>query len=322
MTNDYQPPWLWQNGHLNTMAANLLRPRLRWSYTRSTVELPDGDFLDVDGRYSSKPTSTALVILHGMEGSSESVYARGMATLALRMGWDGLVLNFRSCSGRMNRLLRLYHSGDTADLQFLLSNPLLEKYETLLLMGFSLGGNVLLKFLGERGTDLDERIRAAMAFSVPCDLLEASDHIDRWPNAMYRLKFMWELWQKLRVKARQFPEQLDLRKGPALTFADFDDWYTAPLHGFASGRAYKAYAASLQYLPGIRVPTLLVNAQDDSFLSPNCYPHAIAAEHPYFQFLAPRYGGHVGFAQDIGLRTFWSEQLAADFLQPYGVSNA
>ncbi len=316
----YSPsfPLTWT--HFNTIGSNVLRRTGAWSYQREVFDLPDGDFLDLDWRRSNR-SDTLLVGLHGMEGSSHSHYMRGIMEMAHGAGWDGLIVNFRSCGGRLNRLPRLYHSGDTDDLRYVLQFALPAKYRHLLLMGFSLGGNVLLKFLGEEGDGADDRIRGAVAVSVPVHLPSAAAQIDRWENWLYRMRFMLRLRAKMRAKSQQFPGEIPMVDRRPTTFAEFDDWYTAPLHGFPSAQVYWEEAASLNYLPFIRVPTLLINALDDSFLSPACYPRALARTHSFLRLEAPRFGGHVGFAEDVRFRYFWTERQALQFFRDLAVSN-
>ena len=189
-------------------------------------------------------------------------------------GLDALAWNYRSCSGEMNRLLRSYHLGDTDDLDFVVRYALgTARYRQVFLTGFSAGGNVTLKYLGENAARVPQQVQRAAVFSVPTDLRASSHHIARLENRLYLNRFMKTLREKMRQKAALLPGQVDLTDLDELTgFPEFDDRFTAPMHGFKSAEEYYAHASSGRYLSGIRVPTLLVNAQNDPFLPATCFP--------------------------------------------------
>lgn len=259
------------------------------------METSDGDFVDIDWlRCGGRKLA---VLFHGLEGCSETWYMRGMAQALRQAGFDVACFNFRGCSGSPNRLLKSYHSGATDDLAELLPGLRSEgQYERLVLIGFSLGGNVVLKFLGELGRAAGVLVDAAVAVSVPCDLKESAMCLGRSTNKVYMARFMKFLRRKMKHKQAQFPDELDYSKVPAMrTFAEFDDFYTAPVHGFADAERYWSECSSRRFLSSIRTPTLILNAADDPFLGPNCYPVAEVRKSDFVFLETPRHGGHNGF---------------------------
>jgi predicted alpha/beta-fold hydrolase len=318
LPSSYRPPaYLLGSGHLQTIVPSLLRSVPDLTYRRERIELPDGDFLDLDWAKAkgAEPTRGLAIISHGLEGSSDRAYIRGMARALTRAGLDALAWNYRSC-GEPNRLLRSYHLGDTGDLHHVIKHALATScYDSLYLTGFSAGGNVTLKYLGEDATRVPAQVRRAAVFSVPTDLKASSIHIARPQNQIYLRRFLKTLRQKIRDKAALLPGEVDLTDLDNLRdFPQFDDRYTAPMHGFASADAYYAHASSGQYLTGIRVPTLLVNALNDPFLPPSCFPQAEAAASPFVFLETPTDGGHVGFAEGRPNGTYYSERRAVEFL--------
>lgn len=310
---DYNPPWPFRHGHVQTVYAGLLRVIEGVPYDRERIEMSDGDFLDLD--WSRTGSSRLAILSHGLEGTTQSRYILGMTRALNRRGWDVLAWNYRGCSGESNRLPRSYHSGATEDLDFVVSHAL-GRYRWAALIGFSLGGNLTLKYLGERASDIDRRIRAAAAFSVPCDLAAGSIQLSRPENAIYLRRFMASLRRKIVDKANVHPEELvTIGIHRLKTFRDFDDRYTAPLHGFADADDYWMRCSSKHVLKDLSIPTLLVSAEDDPFLPPACYPVDIAREHSHLFLCTPSYGGHLGFVTTDGSGVYWSEALAAEFLE-------
>jgi hypothetical protein len=307
------PPWL-RGGHLQTLYPSLMRSvDLPYDH-RERIDTPDGDFLDLDWKTTGRPR--VAILSHGLEGSSHRSYMRGMARALVRHEWDVLAWNLRGCSGTPNRRLRTYHSGATEDLAVVVAHALAQGYRTVGLVGFSLGGNLTLKYLGERGDALDPRIRAAAAFSVPVDLWASAQQLDRPTNWHYVQYFLRTLRTKVQHKAARWPERL---QAPGLTevrtLVAFDDRYTAPLNGFRDALDYYRRASSKPLLAAITVPTLLVNAANDPFLGAPCYPRAIAQDHAHLTLEVPPEGGHVGFPAFNGNGLYWSEQRAAAFLE-------
>lgn len=315
-SSTHRPAAFLFNGHLQTIVPSTLRRVPEVQYQRERLELADGDFIDLDWSLAGPAPALRLgVISHGLEGDSNRPYVRGMARALNQAGFDALAWNYRGCSGETNRLLRAYHLGDTADLATIIRHATGAKgYAEIYLTGFSAGGNVTLKYLGEDAAQVPPQVRRAAVFSVPTDLKASSHHISRWQNQVYLRRFLNSLRGKIRQKAAHLPGQLDLTELDALRdFPQFDERYTAPMHGFASADAYYEYAASGQYLAGIRIPTLLVNALNDPFLPPSCYPRTTAAGSQYFFLETPAAGGHVGFAEGAPSGDYYSERRAVDF---------
>ena len=314
----YQPPFYLFNGHLQTIVPSLLRTVPDVRYQRERVETEDGDFLDLDWSRlpESRPTDALGIVSHGLEGDAGRPYVRGMVRALNQAGMDALAWNYRSCSGEMNRLLRSYHLGDTDDLDFVVRYALGKaRYRRVYLTGFSAGGNVTLKYLGENPARVPQEVKHAAVFSVPTDLKSSSVHIARLENRIYLNRFMKTLREKMRQKAALLPGQVDLTDLDALVdFPQFDDRFTAPMHGFKSAEEYYEHASSGRYLSGIRVPTLLVNAQNDPFLPPSCFPRDVAAQSPYVFLETPTDGGHVGFGEGTPDGEYYSERRAVEFL--------
>jgi predicted alpha/beta-fold hydrolase len=284
---------------------------------RERVETPDGDFVDLDW-LDGPARAPLLLVLHGLEGSAQSHYVIGLLDEAGARGWRGLVLNFRSCSGDLNRLPRFYHSGDTGDLHHIVA--LLGHREPdvrLGAVGISIGGNVLLKWLGEQEFEAPKPLAGAVAISVPFDLGASARVLDRgFARAVYTANFLRTMKHKARAKAARYPGFVDLEAmGRARTFAQYDRAVTAPLHGFADEIDYWTRASSGPYLARIRRPTLLINALDDPFVpvaslpDPRRLPSCVQTEFP-------RRGGHVGFLEGRWPWKVrgWAERRAAEFL--------
>lgn len=315
----YRPPVWLRNGHALTLWAVLCRkkPFLPSNMIRERLVTPDNDFVDVDftpGTPKSSDGGTRAVVLsHGLEGHSRRRYMLGMSAAFVAAGWDVFARNLRACSGEINCTPRMYHSGETDDLHLVMNHVLSRGYRKLALVGFSLGGNQTLRYLAEER--LPTEVCAAVTISVPCDLVGSATELAKPSRALYMAYFMNSLKKKIRHKHSLHPEHISLRGLSRMyTFQAFDDAYTAPLHGFASARDYWIRASSLPVLQKIRVPTLLINAKDDPFLSPSCYPAAIAATHPSLYLETPDNGGHVGFVStDPG--PYWDERRAVEFVQ-------
>lgn len=316
--SSYQPPFYLFNGHLQTIVPSLWRSVPEVHYQRERVETEDGDFLDLD--WSRRPAGTMTdalgIVSHGLEGDAGRPYVRGMVRALNQAGMDALAWNYRSCSGEMNRLLRSYHLGDTDDLDFVVRYALgTGRYRRVFLTGFSAGGNVTLKYLGENPARVPQQVQRAAVFSVPTDLKSSSYQIARPENRVYLKRFMKTLRAKMRAKAVLLPGQVDLTDIDQLQdFPQFDDRFTAPMHGFKSADEYYEHASSGRYLSGIQVPTLLVNAQNDPFLPPSCFPREVAARSPYVYLEMPSDGGHVGFAEGSPDGPYYSERRAVQFL--------
>ncbi len=315
----YRPAWWLPGRHLRTLWGRLGRRLPVVATRRERLETPDGDVLELDRLDGATSSAPRLVILHGLEGTPESRYARGMLAEAARRGWGADLMYFRSCAGTLNRARRLYHSGETSDLAFVTSYIIREyEHAPLVFAGFSLGGNVLLKWLGERGTDLPAQVRGAAAVSVPFDLARGARHIGKGFARVYESSFLRSLKRKTLAKLEQYPDLTDPdRLARSRSIYDFDDAVTAPVHGFRNADDYYARSSSLGYLASVRVPTLLLSAIDDPFLPPEVLGEvqAVAARAPALMLeFVPR-GGHVGFVMGPPWRPFYyAEWRVAEFL--------
>ncbi len=315
--NTYLPRFPFTNGHIQTIFPILFRKRPQLSPKRERIDTEDGDFLDLDWHHSTSGQTTKLAIIsHGLEGNSRKKNILAMTRILCNNGWDVLCWNFRGCSGEPNRLLRLYHSGSTDDLDTVLQHARMQKkYTRIALIGFSVGGNQTCKYLGESAGKIASEVKAAVAVSVPCMLADASHHLAKISNRMYMHYFMRDLKEKIRKKAQMFPDQIDLKDLEKMKcFYPFDNKYTGPLHGFRDADEYYSKSSSRQFLPFITIPTLMVQAQDDPFLPESCYPYEEAEQNPHLFLETPRFGGHVGFIDKLHNPIYWIERRTIDFL--------
>lgn len=316
MDGCFKPAWWCRGPHGQTLWARLVRRPPHVALWRERLELPDGDFIDLD--WTKKSSGPIVIVLHGLEGSSDSPYARGLLRAIERRGWRGVVMHFRGCSGEPNRLARSYHSGDTGDLDFLVTTLLRrEPHAPLATVGFSLGGNVLLKWLGKAGGVTP--LHAAVAVSVPFVLHGASARLQQGFSRLYQ----WRLLRSLRdsVDAKRRHMELPLKKRDLSTlknFRDFDEYVTAPLHGFDSADHYYTVSSSRQYLGGITVPTLLLHACDDPFMTESAIPRPDELSESVTLELSP-HGGHVGFVGGVWpwRPRYWLDERIPDYLARY-----
>jgi predicted alpha/beta-fold hydrolase len=313
----YRPPFPFTSGHLQTLYPTLLRRTPLTNPQPERLATPDGDFIDIDWHLSRHGASDRLaVVSHGLEGNARKKYPLGMARHLTAHGWDVLCLNFRCCSSEPNLLPRFYHSGVTDDLHQVLCHGLKNNYAHAALIGFSMGGNQSLKYLGENPDLVPGPLKGCVVFSVPCRLADAVAVMDKPCNRLYMHYFMKGLRQKIREKAQRFPELIDTDGlDEMISFLPFDDKYTAPLHGFKDAADYYERCSSARFLHAIRIPTLIVQAVDDPFLSASCYPIQAAQENDNLFLEMPDFGGHVGFIGSWLERPYWSEKRALAFLE-------
>ena len=309
--SEYTPPILFRNGNVNTIYPYLFRKKNDPDFQRERFETSDEDFIDLDLLQNDR--EKLAIICHGLEGNSDSQYIRHTSQFLFENDWDVLCINFRSCSGEMNRKLQMYHSGFTSDVHEVVSSYS-EKYEHISLVGFSLGGNVILKYISDGIFDLPSQLKSVVAVSVPVDLSKSALKISSRANWIYDKRFRVSLEEKIREKHKLYPESINLRYLSKIkTLRDFDDFYTGPIHGFDGAEDYYSKCNSKQFLENISIPTLLITALDDPFLPPESYPFEIAAEHENFYFLAPKFGGHVGFTT-FGTNYYWNEHKTLLFI--------
>lgn len=317
------------------------------AYRRERIETPDGDFLDLDWVEGRKPAQAApapsafgaspkaleaatdrskegplVVLFHGLEGSSRSHYARALMQAVVERNWHGVVVHFRGCSGEPNRLPRAYHSGDSAEIGWVLER-LSQQHEAIHAVGVSLGGNALLKYLGEQGGQA--RPRSAVAISVPYDLAAANQMLSRGMGLLYSRHFLQSLVPGALAKARRFPDHAGFSRLDAIrtarTLRDFDEAVTAPLHGFSGADDYYSRSSCRQYLSGIDVPTLLLHAANDPFLPATALPEPDTLP-DHVKLELSTHGGHVGFVSGPPPgRLDWLPQRVLAHLGQYSGNN-
>jgi predicted alpha/beta-fold hydrolase len=288
------PRWL-TNAHLQTIYAALLAPAPRIALRRERWDTPDGDFVDVD--FLDGPATAPWVqLFHGLEGSSNSSYARMLMAHARARGWRGSVFHFRGCSGEPNRLARAYHSGDTVEVDWSLRRlRALAGSAPLYAAGVSLGGNAFAKWLGELGDEAVPIVQRAAVLCAPLDLMAAGEALGRGFGRVYSRNFLATLKASSLERLERHPGLYDAaRVRAARSLRDFDNVVTAPLHGFRDTDDYWTRASAKPYLGGIRVPTLILNARDDPFLPAAALPRADEVS-PAVTLEYPEHGGHVGF---------------------------
>lgn len=309
----FRPAWWLPGAHLQTLYPSLCRRRVIPRLTRQRMELPDGDFLDID--WTDADSGVLVLVLHGLEGSLESHYAGGLLTRLSQEGYGAGLLYFRGRSGETNRLPRSYHSGDTADLDYVIrALRANDPHRKLVVIGFSLGGNVLLKWLGEQGCDA--QVVTAVAVSVPFDLNSAALRLERGFSRIYRDYLLRKLRQSVITKSALHKPPLPLQELDRLrSFRAFDDAVTAPLHGFAGVDDYYTRSSCRQFLASICIPTLILHAMDDPFLPADALPNATEIS-PHVTLELSESGGHVGFVagNNPAKPVFWLEQRIIEHL--------
>ena len=306
--DQYTRPFPYFSSHMETIIPALFRKvKGLPNPERERIDTPDGDFLDLD--WWKQGADKVVIIQHGLEGSSDRPYVLGKAKAFFQLSYDVLAWNFRGCSGEMNRTARFYHSGATDDLDLVVQHAL-KDYNHIDLVGFSLGGNLTLKYLGE--APRSGTIKHAVTISTPLDLDAGSDHLHTMRGRIYEKRFLRNLRKKVLKKAQVMPDVIDASKLEEVkTLRDFDDLYTAPLHGFKNAADYYRKCSSQFFLNGITVPTLIINAENDPFLTKQSLNQKQVENNPKVQLLTTTHGGHVGFTRARGL--FWSEKMATDF---------
>ena len=313
LDKEFKPPAFLFNKHFETIYPALFR-RVAYDADETVrIDTPDQDFLDLDlniGRINK-----TVIICHGLEGDSRKAYIRGMARQFHRSGFNCIAWNYRGCSGEMNNQVYSYHSGATGDLD-LVVNFAIEKFDDceIYLVGFSLGGNLVLKYLGENGYSNRKKIKKAAAISVPLDLYRSCLELSKNENWIYTKRFLNRLTKKVKHKSEKYPGQIALNNVNAVkTLLDFDDHFTAPIHGFKNAKDYYQQCSSIFFLKEIAVPTLILNARNDHFLSKECFPSPKEINNRMITTVYTSHGGHVGFKMIRPKKGYFSEILVHDF---------
>ena len=313
LATDYTPPFLFKNRHFNTIYSSLFRRIEPVSFKRKRIETSDDDFLDID--FIENGSKKIVILCHGLEGSSDSKYIQATAKLLSKNGYSIAAMNYRFCSGEINRQLITYHSGKTDDLNAVI-NYVLPNYDSVYLVGFSLGGNLILKYNGDGLFNLSSKVKASVAISVPVDLKGSSIALQRRENTLYNWRFLRTLSKKMHLKHKQFPDDLEIKSLKLIkNLTDFDEYFTSKINGFKDAQDYYFKASSKQFIPNISKPTLLINAMDDPFLSESCFPVSEAKKNSNFNLMTPHYGGHVGFISKGDF--YWSEHQILNFIESY-----
>ena len=309
----YKAPYFFRKGFVSTVYSGLFRNVNGLQQERERIELSDSDFLDLDWSFAKAKTNKLIIVLHGLEGNAQRPYMTGTAKLFTENYIDAVCVNFRGCSGEPNRKYYSYHSGATQDLHEVVQHIIESKhYSEIYIKGFSLGGNVTLKYLGERD-NVPSQIKAGIAVSVPCFLKGSALELHTFKNILFHDRFKRYLVERLKLKQKQYPDKLKVEDINSIkTLNDFDNVYTSKAHGFIDAQDYYEKSSSLQFLNNIKTPTLIINALNDSFLSPECYPVKEAKTNSNLHLEMPNYGGHVGF---VKLNKFYyNETRALDFI--------
>lgn len=308
----YTRPFFFFNAHVETIYPSLIRKVELQPYQRERITTPDNDFLDLD--WLKQESSDLIIISHGLEGNTQRAYVKGMARVGYQHGYDILTWNYRGCSEEMNKAFRFYHSGATDDLATVIDYAHSRGYRRIFLVGFSLGGNLTLKYLGEKRSR-PETVKKSVTFSVPIDLHTSCEKISKPSNWIYSQRFLKSLRKKVIEKSRIMPG-LDIRGLEKVkTLREFDDHFTGPIHGFKDALDYYHQCSAIRFIQDISIPSLIISAANDPFLSPECYPHQLVKQHSSVLFESPQYGGHVGFTQFSKNGLYWSEQRAIDFIK-------
>lgn len=309
----YRPPFYLKNPHLSTIIPSTFRKVEGVTYDRERLNTPDDDFLDLD--WSRVASDMLVIVSHGLEGSSDRPYMKGMVKYFNQNGWDALAWNCRSCSGELNWKPRFYHHGATEDIDQVINHAIGSKtYKQVALVGFSMGGSMTLKYLGEKGENVPKEVLAGVAFSVPVSLKSSVDALAKRGNRIYRKRFMKKLEEKIRKKAAEFPDEVKYEGFDHIKyFPDFDNLYTAPLHGFKNAEDFYYKASAQRYAYSTKTQVLIVNAINDPFLGEECYPVEKCKNHEYIYLEMPKHGGHVGFAL-AGSEFTYMEKRAFEFI--------
>ncbi len=310
----YRTPLLQFNGHLQSIYPSIFR-KIPFVYEkRERLDLPDGDFVDLDWSVTEKTANKLVIITHGLEGDSTRHYVTGMAKIFAANGYDALGWNCRSCSGEMNRLVRFYHHGDANDLRSVIQHAIINYgYQEIVLVGFSMGGSLTFRAIAEFPDMVPAQVKTAIGFSVPCSLKGSVDALSTKENNIYLKRFLRKLGEKIKLKAKLFPGQIDATNYDQIkTFIEFDNRYTAPLHGYDNALDFYEKASVGPLLHQIKTPSLIVQAVNDPFLLANCMPIETAEQHPFLFLEMPEKGGHCGFMVKGQLHT-WAENRAIEF---------
>ena len=309
---DFKPAWWLRSPHLQTLWPVFFKKRHKLDLITEQVELDDGDFLDLC--WSRNTSDKGVIVLHGLEGSVLSHYINGVMHEVERAGFRPVLMHFRGCSGRVNRLARAYHSGETGDLEFIVNHIKIKTGSfPYAAVGYSLGANVLLKWLGETGQS--NPLKKAVAVSVPFRLHDAARRLESGLSKIYREHLLRSLRQTYIEKFNKIKSPLSVDVDQLKSFWDYDDKVTAPLHGFSGAEEYYEKCSSRQFLKDIAVPTRVVHSADDPFMFETTIPDSEELN-DNIDFLVTTHGGHVGFVSGAFpfFTDYWCEKMIVEYL--------
>ncbi len=312
----FKPSWVCRNAHMQTVYPTLFRGIGSVRYTRQRILTSDSDFIDLDWSFANTqvPGKSLAVLCHGLEGCSARAYMMGMARACNLRNIDALAYNYRGCSGEPNLQKKFYTAGATDDLdEVITAIRASDRYDTIYLVGFSLGANLVLKYVGETGRDMPDDIKAAVAVSAPCDLRSSAIELDKFKNRLYTKRFLKMLCEKIKAKTVTYPELRDINLDAIRSLKEFDDLVTAPLSGFIDAEDYWYQASCIRVLKNTCIPVLILNAADDPILGSGCYPYEQARVSDDIFLEVPKWGGHVGFMPGPGSLEYWHEQRGVEF---------
>jgi len=307
--SNYNPKSIFKNGHVSTIYCGVVKKLAPPNYTRKKINLPDGDFLNIDFKITN--SRRAVILCHGLEGDSRRVYNNSCADFFLQKDYSVFAWNNRSCGGEMNLLPQLYHHASVDDLEFVVNDVLAQGFEEVYLVGFSLGGAQILNLFGRK--EIDPRVKAGVSVSAPIKLKSSAEKLKQGFNQVYLKRFIRKIKVKIDVKAKMFPDLVNTDFVPTIkTFDEIDNHFTAPLHGFTDGNDYYTKASPDYSIKQIKTPVLVINAWDDPFLGDECYPIEFAKNHPFVYLETPKHGGHCAFPMRNS-KYAWTDLRAYEF---------
>ena len=314
VNESFRPQYLLRSGHLQTLFSVSRKLSEPVRYRKERIETLDNDFLDLN--WLSNNNLKIAVLCHGLEGHSHTPYMKGMAIELKNAGWDVLAWNYRSCSKEINRTNKMYNAGETADLDRVLNHIInKKKYDQIALVGFSLGANLVLRFLYDHQSKYSNYLSACIAISCPLDLMSSSLRLSKGLSLIYTKKFLSALKKKVIKKEKQFPDQYkSIYFDQINNFIDFDTHFTAPIYGFKDATDFYRQKSSINILPRITLPTLIINSLDDPFLGEECFPLELIDSNDKISFEITKYGGHTGFIKNFNSTYSWAEKRSVSFL--------
>ena len=312
------PPRYLFNGHLETIIPDVFRRKMKVSYQRSRLTLKDHDFVDLD--WIKQGAKRLVILTHGLVGDSNRPYIQRAAAYFSQRQWDILAWNCRSCGGEVNNAFRLYHHGEIEDFSEVIDHAIhTHHYESIALIGYSMGGSITLKYAGVKGNTIPKQVIAAISFCAPFDIDICSRNMDSRSNAIYTYFFRKDIEVKLMEKDAQYPGRLDLSKLKTVrTWKEFDEHFSAPINGFSSAQDFYDNASVRHFIEGIQIPALAVNPINDPIIPIECVPIEACAAHPYLHLETPARGGHVGFSQKND-HFSWMEPRSYQFIEAFGM---